>query len=171
MSAARSRHETRGLSTPGVYGTVVSMHCVLFLFSSFFFSGVGSQKEVFFSDPQFVIVFHPDLPRSTRAAMPLIWDDTVVPHRGELTFVHYFHDSVAPSELCKKEHGSPFKSKILRVDYLSERIIYTVQDVTDGFTHETHISDFVSMEDDSYPHMKNIVCADAKAHAVWLRVC
>ena len=133
-------------------------------------SGVGGEKTVFFSDPDFVIVFDPDLPRSTRAVMPLIWDDTGVPRRGELAFVHYYHEPVAPSEVCKMARGSPFKSMILRVDYVPEGIIYTVHHVTDGFTHEAHISDFVSMEDGSYPRMKGIVRADAEAHAAWLRV-
>lgn len=93
------------------------------------------------------------------------------PDRDELAFVHYFHEPVAPSEVCKMAHGSPFKSKILGVDYLPENIIYNVQHVTDDFIHEDHISDFVSMEDDIYPHMKSIVREDVKAHAAWLRVC
>ncbi len=48
--------------------------------------------------------------------------------------------------------------------------MYTVRHITDNFTHVVHISDFVAMDDSSYPRMKSIAKADALAHKTWMRV-
>ena len=60
----------------------------------------------------------------------------------------------------KRAKGSPFKSIIVRVDFKDEGIMYTVRHVTDNFTHDAHISDFVAMGDGSYPRMKQVAKAD-----------
>ena len=54
------------------------------------------------------------------------------------------------------------------VDFKEEGIMYTVRHLTDNFTHEAHISDFVAMADGSYPRMKRIAKADALAHKMWV---
>jgi hypothetical protein len=59
---------------------------------------------------------------------------------------------------------------IVRVDFKDEGIMYTVRHVTDNFTHDAHISDFVAMGDGSYPRMKQVAKADALAHKAWLRI-
>ena len=64
-----------------------------------------------------------------------------------------------------KARGSPFKSTILKIEYESEGIMYTVQYHTDGVVHKAHISDFRAMGDGSYPRMKRIIETDARAHA------
>jgi hypothetical protein len=54
------------------------------------------------------------------------------------------------------------------VDFKEECIMYTVRHLTDNFTHEPHISDFVAMADGSYPRTKDIAKADALAHKMWV---
>jgi hypothetical protein len=57
--------------------------------------------------------------------------------------VHFWHDPVPPSEVCKLARGSPFKSVILKVEYEPEGVMYTVRYLTDGCAHTVHISYFV----------------------------
>ena len=60
-----------------------------------------------------------------------MWDTSMLPKKGDTDFVHYFHEPVTSDKPCKMDEP--------------EGIIYTVKHVTDGFVHQTHISDFVTM--------------------------
>ena len=92
-----------------------------------------------------------------------------LPKKGKIAFVHYYEEQAA-SNVVKRAKGSPFKSIIVRVDFKDEGIMYTVRHVTDNFTHDAHISDFVAMGDGSYPRMKQVAKAVALAHKAWLRI-
>jgi hypothetical protein len=48
--------------------------------------------------------------------------------------------------------------------------MYTVRHRTDQFVHKAHISDFSAMGEGSYPRMKLMMRADARAHAAWKQV-
>jgi len=99
-----------------------------------------------------------------------MWSTEGMPKRGEVAFVNYWYEATPPLEGVVKARGSPFKSTILKIEYEPEGIMYTVQHHTDLFVHKAHISDFRAMADGSYPRMKGIVQADARAHAAWLQV-
>ena len=92
---------------------------------------------------------------------------TGLPKKGEVAFVHYWYES-KPGSLVVGVKGSPFKSTIVAFNFKDEGIVYTVRHITDNFTHEAHISDFVVMTDGSYPRMKHIAAADALTHETWV---
>lgn len=94
-------------------------------------------------------------------------DTSLLPKRGDAAFVHYFHDAVDDTEVCKMARGSPFKCIVKAVKFKPEGIVYTVAHVTDDFVHEAHISDFVSMGCGCYARMRRVARADAAAHAAW----
>jgi hypothetical protein len=93
-----------------------------------------------------------------------------LPKKGEVAFVHYYHEAEPGSDVVVRGKGSPFKANIVSVNFEDEGIMYTVCHVTDNFTHVVHISDFVAMGDGSYPRMKRIAKADALTHKTWVRV-
>jgi hypothetical protein len=91
-----------------------------------------------------------------------------LPTKGDIAFVHYYEQVHPGTDLLKRVKGSPFKAMITGIQYKTEGIVYTVRHITDKFTHLAHISDFVAMEDGSYPRMKEIAKADALAHKAFL---
>jgi len=93
-----------------------------------------------------------------------------LPKKGEVAFVHYYHEAEVGSDVVVRAKGSPFKASIVAVNFEDDGILYTVRHITDNFTHVVHISDFVAMGDGSYPRMKRIAKADALAHKTWVRV-
>ena len=93
-----------------------------------------------------------------------------LPKKGEVAFVHYYHETEVGSDVVVRAKGSPFKASIVAVNFEDDGILYTVRHITDNFTHVVHISDFVAMGDGSYPRMKRIAKADALAHKTWMRV-
>jgi hypothetical protein len=93
-----------------------------------------------------------------------------LPKKGEVAFVHYYHEAEVGSDVVVRAKGSPFKASIVAVNFEDDGILYTVRHITDNFTHVVHISDFVAMGDGSYPRMKCIAKADALAHKTWMRV-
>ncbi len=78
--------------------------------------------------------------------MDLGIDISVLPKRGDTAFVHYYHESADDTQVCKKTRDSPFKCVVKVRQFKSEVIMYTVAHVTDNTIHETHISDFVTMD-------------------------
>jgi len=93
-----------------------------------------------------------------------------LPKKGEVAFVHYYHEAEVGSDVVVRAKGSPFKASIVAVNFEDDGILYTVRHITDNFTHVVHISNFVVMGDGSYPRMKHIAKADALAHKTWMRV-
>jgi hypothetical protein len=93
-----------------------------------------------------------------------------LPKKGEVPFVHYYHESESGSDVVVCAKGSPFKASIVTVNFEGDDIMYTVCHITDNFTHVVHISDFVAMGDGSYPRMKRIAKVDALANKTWMRV-
>ena len=99
-----------------------------------------------------------------------MWNTEGMPKCGDVTFVNYWHEATPSFQGMIKERGSPFKSTVLKIEYETEGIMYTVQHHTDLFVHKDHISDFRTMEDGSYPRMKKIMKADAHIHTGWMEV-
>ncbi len=93
---------------------------------------------------------------------------TGLPKKGETAFVHYWHEARPGSDVVVRAKDSPFKCTIVVVDFKEEGIMYIVRHLTDNFTHESHINDFVAMSDDSYPRMKLIAKADVLAQKMWV---
>jgi hypothetical protein len=82
-----------------------------------------------------------------------------LPKKGEVAFVHYYHEAEVGSDVVVRAKGSPFKASIVAVNFEDDGILYTVRHITDNFTHVDHISDFVSMGDGSYPMAQNNLCS------------
>ena len=58
-----------------------------------------------------------------------------LPKKGEVAFVHYYHESDPGSDVVVRGKGSPFNVNIVAVNFEDEGIMYTVCHVTDNFTH------------------------------------
>ena len=99
--------------------------------------------------------------------MDLGIDVSMLPKRGDIAFVHYYHEPADGTLVCKKARSSPFKCVFKSRKFKPEGIMYTVVHVTDDFIHEAHISDFVTMGCGCYAKMRRIVRADAATHVAW----
>ena len=104
---------------------------------------------------------------SHASVMDFVIYTSLLPKRGDAAFVHYFHDPVHDTEVCKMARGSPFKCIVKAVTFKPEGIIYTVAHVTDDCVHEAYICDFVSMGCGCYARMRRVARADAAAHDAW----
>jgi hypothetical protein len=93
---------------------------------------------------------------------------TGLPKKGEVAFVHCYHETEVGSDVVVRAKGS--KASIVAVNCKDDGIMYTVRHITDNFTHVVHIVDFVVMGDDSYPRMKRITKVDALVHKTWMHV-
>ena len=99
--------------------------------------------------------------------MDLGIDISMLPKRGDIAFVNYYHEPADGTQVCKKARGSPFKCVVKARQFKPEGIMYTVAHITDDTIHEAHISDFVTMGCGCYGKMRRIVRADAAAHIAW----
>ena len=63
-----------------------------------------------------------------------------LPKKGEVAFVHYYHEAEPGSDVVVRAKGLPFKANNVAVNFEDEGIMYTVRHVTDNFTHVVHIS-------------------------------
>jgi hypothetical protein len=51
---------------------------------------------------------------------------TGLPKKGDVAFVHYWHETESGSDVVMRGKGSPFKTTIVAVDFKEEVIMYTV---------------------------------------------
>jgi hypothetical protein len=48
-----------------------------------------------------------------------------LPKKGEVSFVHYYHETEPGSDVIVRAKGSPFKANIVAVNFEDEGIMYT----------------------------------------------
>ena len=98
----------------------------------------------------FHVAVFPRQPGHVDTLMPTKKLPADLPKKGEVAFVHYYHEAELGSDVVVRAKGSPFKASIVAVNFQDDGIMYTVRHITDNFTHVVHISDFVAMGDGSY---------------------